>query len=255
MERLQKIIAQAGVASRRRAESLITEGRVRVNGRTVTELGAKADPERDRIEVDGQRIQVPRAWTYILLYKPTGTVTTAQDEFQRKTVFDVLKGVDARLFSVGRLDYDAEGALLLTNDGELAAALAHPSGEVAKTYRVKVRGQPEDDALNKLTRGVILEDGLATATHVHRSVPSQQTSENNTWIELTVTEGRNHLVKRMLEAIGHPVIRLRRTSFAGLTLDGLRAGQWRHLRRDELKRLRELARAARRRREKFREGS
>jgi 23S rRNA pseudouridine2605 synthase len=250
LERLQKIIAQAGVASRRRAESLITEGRVRVNGQVVTELGAKAHPGRDAIEVDGRRLQVPRAWTYILLYKPTGVVTTAHDELGRRTVFDLVKGIDARLFTVGRLDYDAEGALLLTNDGELAADLTHPSGQVPKTYQVKVRGLPAEEILARLNKGVVLEDGLAQASGVHRVAVGRSPSPVNAWIELTVTEGRNHLVKRMFEAIGHPVVRLRRVGFAHLTLEGLRQGRWRHLRRDELKLLQSTARAARKRREK-----
>ncbi|MCA9541520.1 MAG: rRNA pseudouridine synthase [Myxococcales bacterium] len=248
-ERLQKLIAQAGLASRRKAEQLITEGRVRVNGQVVTELGSRADAARDRIEVDGKRLSMPKAWTYIVLNKPAGVVTTASDEFDRKTVLELLKGVEARVYPVGRLDLDAEGVLLLTNDGQLAAALTHPSGGVEKTYRAKVKGQMTDDAINRLRTGVVLEDGPAIGTNVHRVQPGHQDTRYHTWVELTVTEGRNHLIKRMFEALGHPVIRLRRMRFAHLDAADLRAGQWRHLRREELRKLQALARGARRRRE------
>lgn len=247
-ERLQKLIARAGVAARRKAETLIAEGRVRVNGQIVDQLGAKADPERDRIEVDGKRLHFPRAFTYIVLNKPPDVVTTARDEHGRQTVLDLLKGVRSRVFPVGRLDLDAEGVLLLTDDGRLAADLTHPAGEVPKTYRAKVKGHPDDATLARLEQGVLLEDGEARARNVHRvqsPSPRGTRPQANTWVELTVTEGRNRLVKRMFEAIGHPVVRLRRVRFATLTLDGLRPGQWRNLRRDELRKLRETARRAR----------
>lgn len=244
-ERLQKIIAQAGLASRRKAETMIQTGRVRVNGQVVTELGSQADPRRDKIEVDGRRIQLPKAWTYVLLYKPTGVVTTAADEFQRKTVLDLVTGVDARLFPVGRLDLDTEGVLLLTNDGQLGAGLSHPSSEIRKTYQAKVKGEPSKEAVAKLMSGVILEDGSAQALEAFM-LP--RTTEANTWIEITVVEGRNHLIKRMCDAIGHPVLKLRRTKFAGLDLEGLRPRRWRHLRRDELRKLRTLARAGQKKR-------
>lgn len=238
-ERLQKIMAQAGVASRRKAEQMIESGRVKVNGTVVTQLGAKADPNRDQIEVDGRRIQKPRAWTYILLYKPSGVVTTASDEFDRKTVLDLVTGIDARVYPVGRLDLDAEGVLLLTNDGELAAALTHPSSEIRKTYHCKVKGEPAKEAVAKLMSGIILEDGPATALEAF-ILP--QRTENNGWLEITVTEGRNHLIKRMCESIGYPVLKLRRVKFATLDLEGLRPRRWRNLRKDELRQLRALAR-------------
>ena len=254
-ERLQKLIAQAGVASRRKAEALIQAGRVRVNGEVVTTPGTKADLRADRVEVDGRVLKRPRAWTYVLLNKPAGVVTTASDEYQRETVLDLIKGVEARIFPVGRLDLDAEGLLLLTNDGELTAALTHPAGQVNKTYRVKVRGRPTDEALAQLMTGVILEDGPAQAAHVHRTeVAGPRTSRQNTWIELTVTEGRNHLVKRMFDAIGHPVIRLRRVAMANLDLSGLAPGRWRHLRREELRKLKAIGRTARRKRDAHQKG-
>lgn len=240
-ERLQKIMAHAGVASRRKAEQMIQSGRVKVNGQVVTELGSRADPNKDKIEVDGRVIQRPRAWTYIVLYKPAGVVTTASDEFDRKTVLDLVRGVDARIYPVGRLDLDAEGVLLLTNDGDMAATLTHPSSEIRKTYHAKVKGQPTKEAVAKLMEGVILEDGPAQALEAFM-LPRR--TQENTWLELTVTEGRNHLIKRMCESIGHPVLKLRRIKFATLDLEGLRPRRWRNLRRDELRKLRALTRGA-----------
>lgn len=248
-DRLQKIIARAGITSRRKAEALITAGRVRVDGRIVTELGAKADPDTARIEVDGQPIELPRAWTYIIINKPPGVVTTAADEFDRQTVLDLVQRVDARVFPVGRLDRDAEGLLLLTNDGDLAAALTHPAGEVPKVYRTKLKGQPTDQQLEQLMFGVDLEDGLARAEYVHRVDLGRRQSRANAWIELTVTEGRNHLVKRMCAAIGHPVLKLRRMRFANLDMEGLRPGQHRPLGKEEQRKLKAIARTAARRRD------
>ncbi len=248
-DRLQKIIARAGVASRRKAEVIIAEGRVRVNGQIVRQPGTKADPHLDKIEVDGKRIKLPKNWTYVILNKPQGVVTSAADEFQRKTVLDLLKNIDARVFPVGRLDYDAEGCLLLTNDGDVAAHLTHPAGMVPKVYQAKVKGRPTNEALGKLMEGVILEDGPAKAAHVRRvEVPGPKTSELNAWIQLTVTEGRNHLIKRLFEAIGYPVLRLRRIQFANLNLAGLRPGDYRRLRADELRKIKGVSRAAKGRR-------
>ena len=250
-ERLQKLIAQAGLASRRKAEAMIKEGRVRLNGRIVTELGTKADPKVDRIDVDGKRLVRPKTWTYVILNKPTGVVTTAKDEFDRKTVLEVVKGVDARIYPVGRLDLDAEGVLLLTNDGEVAAALTHPAGQIEKVYRCKVKGVIGDEALERLGRGVILGDGFAQASHVRR-LPTRDQMEKNSWIELTVTEGRNHLIKRMCDSVGHRVLKLQRRTFAGLNCRDLKPSQWRYLRREELKKLKALARTAKRRRDQSR---
>ena len=253
-ERLQKFIARAGVTSRRKAEALITEGRVKVNGAVADTLGTRVDPDRDHVEVDGRPIHLPKTSTYIAMWKPTGVVTTLSDELDRRNVIHLIKGLDARVFPVGRLDLDAEGILLLTNDGDLAAALTHPSSEIEKVYRVKVRGRPSDDALDALQRGIVLEDGLARVKKARR-VESQSTTNPHArgrgihhWFELTVTEGRNHLIKRLCEAIGHPVLHLRRMRFATMTLDGLRPGQWRHLRRDELRPLRAMASRAQKKR-------
>jgi len=252
-ERLQKLIAQAGLASRRKAEGMIKEGRVRLNGRVVKELGTKADPRVDRIDVDGRRLIRPKTWTYVILNKSAGTVTTAKDEFDRKTVLELVKGVDARIYPVGRLDLDAEGVLLLTNDGDIAAALTHPSGQTEKIYRCKVAGEMNADALERLRRGVILDDGFAQATNVRR-LQTRTPLEKNSWIEITVTEGRNHLIKRMCDSVGHRVLKLQRRSFAGVTCPDLKPGQWRHMRREELKKLKTQARNAKRRRDQSRGG-
>lgn len=245
-ERIQKLIARAGIAARRKAEELITSGRVKVNDQVVTELGTKADPERDKIEVDGRRLHMPRTPTYIVLWKPTGVVTTANDELNRRTVIDLVQ-CDARVFPVGRLDYDAEGLLLLTDDGDLAAALTHPSGHVEKVYRCRVVGFVRPDALKTLETGVELEDGPAQATRA-RLIYEDGPHRGPAWVELAVTEGRNHLVKRMLQAVGHPVTLLRRVRFGPLELDDLRPGKWRNLRRDEVARLRAAATRAKKNR-------
>lgn len=245
--RLQKFIAHAGIASRRKAEVLIREGRVKVNGEVVTELGTRISARNDAVEVDGVRISTPDAWTYILLNKPAGTVTTASDEFGRRTVMEIVQIPGTRLYPVGRLDFDSEGVLILTNDGELAAGLTHPAGEVQKIYRVKLTGHVTEKDHERLLLGVQLEDGLARAVRVVESDMGPRASKANSWLDITVTEGRNHLVKRMCEAIGHPVIRLRRIVLANLNLDGLRVGEHREIEGAELSNLRAIAVKARNR--------
>ncbi len=235
-ERLQKIMARAGIASRRKAEVLITEGRVFVNGVPVTELGARADAATDKIEVDGNVITSRGPRVYILLYKPTGTISAVSDPEGRPVVVDLITGVKQRIFPVGRLDYDAEGVLLLTNDGELTNKLIHPRARISKTYLVKVKGKPDQDAIRRLAEGVYLEDG--------RTLPARakfvKAALENSWIELTVTEGRNHLVKRMCLKIGHPVAKIRRTDFAGIKLGALKPGEFRVLTKAEVEELKEL---------------
>ena len=252
-ERLQKIIAQAGLCSRRQAERLITQGVVKVNGEVMKALGSKADPTKDRITVNGKKL-IKDERRYVLLHKPTQCVTTNSDDRGRPTVFDFVRGIDQRLFSVGRLDFDTEGLLLLTNDGEVASGLTHPSGETPKTYQVKVTGAPSLATLEALQLGVLLEDGPAKVTEVFMITPGRQVSKRNTWLELTVTEGRNRLIRRMLEQVGHPVLRLRRVRFAGLELTHqLRPGQWRNLKGDEVRKLKTLARAANAKRKRLKE--
>ncbi|HYD40187.1 MAG TPA: pseudouridine synthase, partial [Anaeromyxobacter sp.] len=232
---LQKFLAASGVASRRKAEELITAGRVRVNQKTVTELGTKVDPEADLVTVDGKLVSEPEAKSYFLLYKPPGCVTTASDPEGRPTALQYLAGVRARVFPVGRLDYDAEGALLLTDDGELANRLAHPRYGHQRVYLVKVRGAPDPRALERMARGVRLEDGPAHALEVG----IHEHAEKNVWIRVVVGEGRYHLVKRLCEAVGLQVQRLYRPEFGGVTVEGLRAGEFRALTPGEVKAMRQ----------------
>jgi 23S rRNA pseudouridine2605 synthase len=224
--RLNAYLARAGIASRRGAEELIRAGRVRVNGE-VAGLATFVEP-RDAVELDGNPIE-PEPLTYVLLHKPAGVVTTARDPQGRATVVGLV-GHERRVVPVGRLDADTTGALLLTNDGPLAHRLMHPRYEVNKVYEAEVEGEPSDDALAQLAKGVELEDGITSPAKVDRLGPSR--------IELTIHEGRKHQVKRMLEAVGHPVSHLHRSHYAGLTLDGLAPGEWRELTRDEVNRLR-----------------
>ena len=235
-QRLQKLIARAGIASRRKAEVLIGEGRVRVNGEVVTTPGAKADPATDVVEVDGRPLTFPTECSYVLLNKPAGVVTTASDEYHRKNVLDLLPDSLPRLFPVGRLDRDTEGLLLLTDDGPLTHHLTHPSNEIPKTYRAKVRGTPTQATVEHLQRGVLLEDGMAYVTEAHLYPPAGPEAPNG-WLDVTVTEGRNHLVKRLLEAVGHPVVHLERTRFATLGIGDLRRGAHRLLTAAERKNL------------------
>jgi 23S rRNA pseudouridine2605 synthase len=228
--RLNAFLARAGVASRRKADELIKAGRVRVNGepgQLNTFVGAE-----DVVELDGQPLAVQRL-AYVLLHKPRGVVTTAHDPHGRPTVVDLVRH-EARVVPVGRLDADTTGALLLTNDGELAHRLAHPRYEVEKVYEADVEGEPDDDALVRLGEGVDLDDGRTAPAQARRLGPGR--------IELSIHEGRKHQVKRMLEAVGHPVRRLHRPRYAGLTVEGLGPGEWRELSNAEVEALRELTR-------------
>ncbi len=240
MERLQKILARAGVASRRAAEALIADGRVSVNGAVVREQGLKVDPATDVIAVDGQPISDSESFEYFLLYKPPFVVTTLRDPQGRPTVGELLPRGSARLFPVGRLDYDAEGALLLTNDGDLMNRLLHPRYQVPRSYLVKLKRAPSDAALAKMVEGVRLEDGMARATLAERF----HKQEKNEWVHLVVTEGRPHIVKRLCAAVGHPVLRLFRPSHAGVALNGLEPGQSRRLSDAEVADLRAVAEGA-----------
>jgi 23S rRNA pseudouridine2605 synthase len=239
MLRLQKIIAQAGLASRRTAESLIADGRVMVNGQTVTELGSKADPDTDDIRVDGRRVKSAERKRYILLYKPVGYITTRSDEKRRRTIIDLLGGIREYVYPAGRLDYDTEGLLLLTNDGDLAAALTHPRHGVDRTYEATVAGMPDDRALEKLREGIPL-DGKRTLP-AEAELLTRGRADRDGVIRLTIREGRNRQVRRMCEAIGHPVQKLKRTSFGPLRDRYLKPGQWRELTAAEISLLRNLA--------------
>jgi 23S rRNA pseudouridine2605 synthase len=232
--RLQKFLAEAGLASRRKAEEIIQSGRVKVNGAVVKELGTKVVPGRDLVVVDGQPVEVSTQRRYILLYKPPGCVTTLSDPQGRPTARGYLSGVQERVFPVGRLDYDAEGALLFTDDGELANRLAHPRYGHKRIYLVKTKGVPEESALRRMVEGVRLEDGPAKAL----SAEVHEKAELNTWIKIVVGEGRFHLVKRLCEAVGLPVLRLYRPEFGGITVARLRPGHWRELTHEEVQTMR-----------------
>lgn len=231
-DRLQKIIARAGLASRRGAEDLITAGRVRVNGRIATELGTKADPRRDKIEVDGKLVQA-EDHVYILLHKPRGCVSTADDPEGRDTVLDFVRPVPARLYPVGRLDYATSGVLLLTNDGDFAQGLLHPRQKVPKTYVVKLDDEVSDNDLEPWRKGVPLDDGPTLPADVHLI----RHEGGKSWIRVTITEGRNQQIRRMAAATGFTVMRLARVSFAGIDHEDLKPGQWRPLTVDELRKL------------------
>ena len=232
-ERLQKIIARAGISSRRAAEELITGGRVRVNGRVMTELGAKADPREDKIEVDGKRITAP-APVYVVLHKPRNVVSTLSDPEGRPSVAELLESVGTRVFPVGRLDFATSGVLLATNDGEFSQGMLHPKKGVPKTYVVKVAGLMEPSDLERWATGIELEDGRTKPAEVR----FLRHEEGKSWFEITIYEGRNQQIRRMGEASGFPVMRLARLSFAGINHEDLRPGQWRFITASELMDLR-----------------
>ncbi|MCX8046586.1 MAG: rRNA pseudouridine synthase [Anoxybacillus gonensis] len=237
MERLQKVIAHAGVASRRKAEQLIVEGKVRVNGKVVTELGVKVSPQ-DRIEVDGIPLEREEP-VYYLLYKPRGVICSVKDEKGRKVVTDFFKHVNKRIYPIGRLDYDTSGLLLLTNDGEFANLLMHPRYEIEKVYIAKVKGIPAREKVKQLEKGVALEDGVTAPAKA--KVLSIDKRKQTAIVELRIHEGRNRQVRRMFEAIGHPVLKLKRERYAFLDLKGMNPGDYRELSPHEVKQLRALA--------------
>lgn len=246
-QRLQKILAHAGVASRRAAEKLIAEGRVTVNRTTVREMGVKADPDVDDIRVDGRRLRAPQRHRYILLNKPAGVVTTRSDPQRRRTVIDLLDGVREYVYPVGRLDYDTEGLLLLTNDGDLAARLTHPRHEIERTYEAQVTGTPDEEAIDTLRRGIPLDGRRTMPAEVTRlsRAPAKTGQQRNSVLLITIREGRNRQVRRMCEAVGHPVRKLRRVRFGPIADTRLRPGEWRDLSSREVSLLQTLATAPR----------
>lgn len=241
MERLQKLLSMAGVASRRASEELITQGRVEVNGEVVRTLGSKADPATDTIKVDGRRLRFDARARYIVLNKPKGVVTTRKDPERRRTVIELLKGVREYVYPVGRLDYESEGLLLLTSDGDLAAKLTHPRHEVERVYEAIVVGTPEDTDLEKLRRGIFLDGSRTAPAHVRRAGTIKQGRQQLTRLTVTLHEGRNRQVRRMCASIGHPVRKLTRTRMGPIALGDLRPGQWRDLTEREVRLLREAA--------------
>ncbi len=231
MERLQKLIARAGITSRRNAENLILAGKVTVDGKIIKELGAKFDATKNKICVDGKILTFDAEKIYILLNKPRGYVCTAKDERGRKTVLDLID-ISERIFPVGRLDLNSEGLLLLTNDGDLMNALIHPKFKIDKTYRATISGDITEEKLDKLRTGIELEDGLTAPAEIFLL-------DKNT-VEITIHEGRNRQIRRMFAAIGCDVKRLKRVSFAGLTLEGLKVGKFRPLTAAEINYLKNL---------------
>ncbi|MEC4685876.1 MAG: pseudouridine synthase [Nitrospirota bacterium] len=233
-ERIQKILAKMGIASRRKAEELILEGRVVVNGKTAV-LGMKADPERDHIRVDGKLLRGSEPKVYIILNKPPGVLTTLEDPEGRPTVQQLLGKLKFRVYPVGRLDFNSEGLLLLTNDGDLAYRIIHPSHKIPKTYLVKVKGVIEEKDISKLHKGIMLDDGMTAPAKIKRVRAPR--AEKNSWLEVTIYEGRKRQIRRMFERVGHTVLKLRRIRIDGLGLGDLRTGQWRYLDEVEVKKL------------------
>ncbi|MGC9347274.1 MAG: pseudouridine synthase [Anaerolineae bacterium] len=244
-ERLQKILARAGYGSRRACEDMIEAGRVTVDGK-IASLGDKADPDKERIEVDGVPIAKPQPRIYMMLHKPRGYITTTQDPHGRRTVMDLVptlksnRGDDVRLYPVGRLDFDSEGLLLLTNDGWLTQRLTHPSYGYSRVYRVLVKGEPDAATLERWQRGITLDGRPSRFDKV--VVEAQERGE--TWLRVTIHEGRNHLVRRIVAALGHPAQRLIRVAMGPLKLGGLPSGKWRYLTDEEVRSLRQELRQA-----------
>jgi 23S rRNA pseudouridine2605 synthase len=241
--RLQKILSNAGIASRRAAEEYISQGRVMVNGTTITELGSKADPEVDDIRVDGRRVKAAQQRRYILLYKPRGYITSRSDPQRRPTVIDLLSkgGVRDYVYPVGRLDYDSEGLLLLTSDGELAAKLTHPRHGVEREYHVRVRGVPDDHELERLQKGVVIEGRRTAPANIELQRVIDAESGPQAVLSFVIREGRNRQVRDMCDAIGHPVVRLRRMRIGPVTDEHIRPGEFRDLDEREVAALRRAA--------------
>jgi 23S rRNA pseudouridine2605 synthase len=232
-ERLQKIIAGSGISSRRTAEKMITEGRVTVNNAVVRQLGAKADIGVDEIRADGKLILPETSKVYLMLNKPKGYVTTLRDPQGRPIVADLLSGVSERIFPVGRLDYDSEGLLLMTNDGDFSLKIQHPRFMIPKTYMVKIEGNLTSSDLKMLQKGIKLKDGNFKPESFH----ILKTNRKSFWLDLTIAEGRNRLIRRVFESLDHSVIRLIRTAIADINLGGMKVGSFRHLTRKEVQHL------------------
>ena len=230
-ERLQKFIARCGVASRREAENIILSGRIKVNKKIVTELGTKVDEDNDKVFLDGELIRPEKKLYYIMLNKPKGYVTTVKDEFDRKTVLELVSDLDARLYPVGRLDYDSEGLLLLTNDGDFAYKMTHPTQHISKKYHAVVEGTADLGHVMKLRAGVMIDGYLTKPARVEIADVRERTTQLN----ITISEGKNRQIRRMCEAVGLPVIKLTRVSVGGVSLGNLPKGKWRHLTEAEVK--------------------
>lgn len=233
MIRLNKFLAQAGVASRREADRMIVEGRISLNGETVDSLGILIDDKRDKVEVDGKRVRSDTSHIYLLLNKPSGYLVTVKDPFQRPTIMDLLPSLKKRIYPVGRLDFDSEGLLLLTNDGDLAHRLMHPRFRVKKEYIIRVKVKPDSSTLTRLGKGIHLDGKKTAPAKIH----ILSSTKRGTLIKVELQEGRKRELRRMFEAVGHKVLALKRVRFGSLSLGGLKKGQWRYLSREELARL------------------
>lgn len=236
MERLQKFMAERGIASRRHAEELIKKGLVKVNGTVVTELGVKIDPEKDIVEYNGKNVKADTNKVYIMLNKPEGYITTAKDQFGRPTVLDLIKGVKERVVPVGRLDYDTSGMLILTNDGDVVYKLTHPKNEIKKVYEAKLFGVPDTNTINLFRYGMTID---GNKTHPAR-IELLKIDGRFSWCNITIHEGRNRQVRKMCQAARHPVATLRRVAEGELTLGDLKKGSWRYLTNKEIQYLKEL---------------
>ena len=235
--RLNKFLAQAGVASRREVDKMIAEGKIKVNGKVVKALGSKIDDEKDKVDVEGRRVEREEGLVYLMLNKPPGYLVTLKDNFQRPMIQQLLPSLKERVFPVGRLDYDSSGLLLMMNDGELAYRLTHPRFKVPKAYLVKVKGEPDPSKLSRLEKGIYL-DGKKTAP---AKIAQVRSDPKKSLFKIEIYEGRKREVKRMFQAIGHKVLQLQRTNFGGLKLGSLKAGKWRYLTRKEIETLKKQA--------------
>ncbi|MDI6827079.1 MAG: pseudouridine synthase [Armatimonadota bacterium] len=231
-QRLQKLLAAAGVASRREAEKLILSGRVAVNGKIVTQLGTKANPEKDIITVDGKQVDLHPKKVYILLNKPRGYTCTRRDPHAAKVITDLVRDVDIAVYPVGRLDVETEGAIILTNDGDFAFKITHPRFKVPKTYRVEVKGLITQDAINQLKKGVKLDDGTTQPAQIKKV--ALNTARHTSTVDIVIHEGKKRQVRRMFDAVGYPVIKLTRTKIGNIDIHGLRPGEWRFLTPEEV---------------------
>lgn len=235
--RLNKYLAQLGIASRRKADELIAQGRVSINGKQVRQLGVQVHPEQDEVAVDDVPVGKPgKKKHYYALYKPKNVVTTLSDPEKRPCIGDLVELMDTHVFPVGRLDFDAEGLLLLTNDGNISNKLLHPKYHVNKLYRVKVKGHPNKETIGKLRRGVKLEDGFVKPSEVK----TEKKLKENAWVQITVGEGKNHLVKRIFMRVNHPVIRLIRTEFGPIKLGDMKPGDLRRLTKQEIQQIQKV---------------
>lgn len=236
LERLQKYMAKAGVASRRKCEELIRKGCVQLNGRVVTDMGVKINPDVDVIQVNGKIIKPSTRKVYILLNKPVGFITSVKDQFNRPTVMDLIGYQGERLYPVGRLDYDTSGLLILTNDGELTYKLTHPSHEVTKTYLATLQGIPDEEDLRRFKTGLKIDNYVTSPAEIS----ILKTFNNKSLVKIKIHEGKNRQIRKMCEKIGHPVISLKRIAIGNITLEGLKEGQWRYMTDAEVEYLRKL---------------